>query len=103
MFRQQHERRGRSAFDGLAVIEDCTFISAEGGGGQWQANLKDWNRFLEIARCSALECAVFHDILSAFEATDAELNWGGETNLKQIVSISVTSVETRAFLCGRVE
>ncbi len=42
--------------------------------GQREASLKDKNRFFEIARGSALECAAIHDILVPFEAIDLELN-----------------------------
>jgi four helix bundle protein len=57
---------------------------AEGNGKQ---SLKDKNRFFEIARGSALECAAIHDILLSFEAIDPELNRIGKTNLKWIVSM----------------
>jgi len=56
----------------------------EGNGKQ---SLKDKNRFFEIARGSALECAAIHDILISFAAIDPELNRVGKTNLKRIVSM----------------
>ncbi len=55
--------------------------------GQRKQSLKDKNRFFEIARGSALECAAIHDILISFEAIDLELNRVGQTNLKRIVSM----------------
>ena len=42
---------------------------AEGNGKQ---SLKDKNRFFEIARGSALECASIHDVLRVCDAVDEE-------------------------------
>ncbi len=57
---------------------------AEGNGKQ---SLKDKNRFFEIARGSALECAAIHDVLAACNAIDDEINLTGKSNLRRIVSI----------------
>ena len=76
------ERHARDQW--LRVAQSIPLNIAEGNGKQ---SLKDKNRFFEIARGSALECAAIHDILSAFEAIDSELNRDGKTNLKRIVSM----------------
>jgi hypothetical protein len=55
--------------------------------GKEKKCLKDKNRFFEIARGSALECAAIHDILVSFEAIDLEVNRVGKINLKRIVSM----------------
>ena len=57
---------------------------AEGNGKQ---SLRDKNRFFEIARGSALECAAIHDILVICDAIDAETNRQGKSELKRIVSM----------------
>ena len=57
---------------------------AEGNGKQ---SLKDKNRFFEIARGSALECAAIHDMLLAFGAVDEESTRQGKSELKRIVSM----------------
>ena len=68
----------------LRAAQSIPLNIAEGNGKQ---SLKDKNRFFEIARGSALECAAIHDILVSFEAIDLELNRVGKTNLKRIVSM----------------
>ena len=57
---------------------------AEGNGKQ---NLKDKNRYFQIAHGSALECAAVHDILEAFSLMDEEANRQGKSQLKRIVSM----------------
>jgi four helix bundle protein len=57
---------------------------AEGNGKQ---SLKDKNRFFEIARGSALECASIHDVLRACDAIDDDSNGHGKRDLKRIVSM----------------
>jgi len=57
---------------------------AEGNGKQ---SLKDKNRFFEIARGSALECAAIHDVLRVCDAIDDDSNCRGKTDLKRIVSM----------------
>ena len=76
------ERHARDQW--LRAAQSIPLNIAEGNGKQ---SLKDKNRFFEIARGSALECAAIHDILSAFEAIDSELNRDGKTKLKRIVSM----------------
>jgi four helix bundle protein len=68
----------------LRAAQSIPLNIAEGNGKQ---SLKDKNRFFEIARGSALECAAIHDILQSFDAIDAETTRTGKTNLKRIVSI----------------
>ncbi len=68
----------------LRAAQSIPLNIAEGNGKQ---SLKDKNRFFEIARGSALECAAIHDILFSFEAIDAETNHVGKSNLKRIVSM----------------
>jgi four helix bundle protein len=68
----------------LRAAQSIPLNIAEGNGKQ---SLKDKNRFFEIARGSALECAAIHDILESFEAIDTETNRIGKTNLKRIVSM----------------
>ena len=50
-------------------------------------SLIDRNRFLDIARGSALECAAIQDILAATEGIDAPSHETGERQLKRIVSM----------------
>ncbi|OHB82226.1 MAG: hypothetical protein A2W31_02695 [Planctomycetes bacterium RBG_16_64_10] len=66
---------------------------AEGNGKQ---SLKDKNRFFEIARGSALECAAIHDILNALAAIDVESNGLGKSQLKRIVSMLTRLVQRMA-------
>jgi four helix bundle protein len=76
------ERHARDRW--LRAAQSIPLNIAEGNGKQ---SLKDKNRFFEIARGSALECAAIHDILISFEEIDSELNRVGKTNLKRIVSM----------------
>jgi four helix bundle protein len=76
------ERHARDQW--LRAAQSIPLNISEGNGKQ---SLKDKNRFFEIARGSALECAAIHDILSAFEAIDSDLNRDGKTKLKRIVSM----------------
>ena len=57
---------------------------AEGNGKE---SLKDKNRFFEIARGSALECAAIHDVLDGCEVIDKGVSRHGKTELKRIVSM----------------
>ena len=70
-----------------SVAASCTIHSAQHRRGQGKQSLKDKNRFFEIARGSALECAAIHDILVSLEAIDLERNRVGKTKLKRIVSM----------------
>jgi four helix bundle protein len=60
----------------LRAAQSIPLNIAEGNGKQ---SLKDKNRFFEIARGSALECAAIHDILQSFDAIDAETTQIGKT------------------------
>jgi four helix bundle protein len=57
---------------------------AEGNGKQ---SLKDKNRFFEIARGSALECASIHDVLRVCDAITDDANQLGKSTLKRSVSM----------------
>jgi four helix bundle protein len=57
---------------------------AEGNG---KRSLKDRNRFLDIARGSALECASIQDVLAATDGMDDESNGELKRMLKRIVSM----------------
>lgn len=68
----------------LRAAQSIPLNIAEGNGKQ---SLKDKNRFFEIARGSALECASIHDVLTVCDAIDGETNRQGKSNLKRIVSM----------------
>ncbi len=57
---------------------------AEGNG---KRSLKDRNRFFDIARGLALECASIQDVLTVCEGIDAESHRDGKQQLKRIVSM----------------
>jgi four helix bundle protein len=57
---------------------------AEGNGKE---SLKDKNRFFEIARGSALECAAIHDVLAGCGVIDRGVGRQGKAELKRIVSM----------------
>jgi four helix bundle protein len=66
----------------LRAAQSIPLNIAEGNGKQ---SLKDKNRFFEIARGSALECAAIHDVLRVCDAIDDALNCRGKSDLKRIV------------------
>ncbi len=68
----------------LRAAQSIPLNVAEGNGKQ---SLKDKNRFFEIARGSALECASIHDVLRVCDAIDAGYNRRGKSDLKRIVSM----------------
>jgi len=68
----------------LRAAQSIPLNIAEGNGKQ---SLKDKNRFFEIARGSALECAAVHDVLRVCDAIDDDLNCRGKSDLKRIVSM----------------
>jgi four helix bundle protein len=68
----------------LRAAQSIPLNIAEGNGKQ---SLKDKNRFFEIARGSALECASIQDVLHVCEALDDEPNRRGKADLKRIVSM----------------
>lgn len=68
----------------LRAAQSIPLNIAEGNGKQ---SLKDKNRFFEIARGSALECAAIHDVLRVCDAIDDEPDRLGKSHLKRIVSM----------------
>lgn len=68
----------------LRAAQSIPLNIAEGNGKQ---SLKDKNRFFEIARGSALECATIHDILVSVSVIGDESNRLGKSHLKRIVSM----------------
>ena len=68
----------------LRAAQSIPLNVAEGNGKQ---SLKDKNRFFEIARGSALECAAIHDVLRVCDAIHDDSNCRGKTDLKRIVSM----------------
>ena len=68
----------------LRAAQSIPLNIAEGNGKQ---SLKDKNRFFEIARGSALECAAIHDVLLVCDAIDDDSNCRGKTDIKRIVSM----------------
>ncbi|MCR9296823.1 MAG: four helix bundle protein [bacterium] len=68
----------------LRTAQSIPLNIAEGNGKQ---SLKDKNRFFEIARGSALECASIHDVLRVCNGIDDESNCQGKSELKRIVSV----------------
>jgi four helix bundle protein len=68
----------------LRAAQSIPLNIAEGNGKQ---SLKDKNRFFEIARGSALECASIHDVLRVCDAIDDDSNRRGKLDLKRIVSM----------------
>jgi four helix bundle protein len=82
------ERHARDQW--LRAAQSIPLNIAEGNGKQ---SLKDKNRFFEIARGSALECAAIQDILLSFEAIDEEVNRTNKIKLKRIVSMLTRLVQ----------
>ena len=68
----------------LRAAQSIPLNIAEGNGKQ---SLKEKNRYFEIARGSALECAAIHDLLITFAAIDKESNRESKSRLKRIVSM----------------
>ncbi|MCA9226672.1 MAG: four helix bundle protein, partial [Planctomycetales bacterium] len=68
----------------LRAAQSIPLNIAEGNGKQ---SIKDKNRYFEIARGSALECAAIHDVLRVCDAIDAEPDRRGKSDLKRIVSM----------------
>ncbi len=68
----------------LRAAQSIPLNIAEGNGRQ---SLKDKNRFFELARGSALECASIHGVLVVYDAINVESNRRGKSDLKRIVSM----------------
>ncbi len=68
----------------LRAARSISLNIAEGNGKQ---SLKDKNRFFEIARGSAMECAAIRDVLLVCDAIDDDSNCRGKSDLKRIVSM----------------
>ena len=77
----------------LRAAQSIPLNIAEGNG---KRSLKDRNRFLDIARGSALECAAIQDVLAATDGLDV----GQHQDLKRMLK-RVVSMLTR--LIGRVD
>ena len=85
----------------LRAAQSIPLNIAEGNGKQ---SLKDKNRFFEIARGSALECASIQDVLRVCDAVDEESNLRGKSDLKRIVSMLTRLIQrTEAVAEDRIE
>jgi four helix bundle protein len=85
----------------LRAAQSIPLNIAEGNGKQ---SLKDKNRFFEIARGSALECASIHDVLTVCDAIDVESNRRGKSDLKRIVSMLTRLIQrTETVSEGSIE
>jgi four helix bundle protein len=85
----------------LRAAQSIPLNIAEGNGKQ---SLKDKNRFFEIARGSALECASIHDVLAVCDAIDVESNRRGKSDLKRIVSMLTRLIQrTETVSEGSIE
>jgi four helix bundle protein len=76
----------------LRAAQSIPLNIVEGNGKQ---SLKDKDRFFEIVRGAALECATIHDVLRIYDAINDELNAIGKSNLKRIVSMLTRLIQRR--------
>jgi four helix bundle protein len=84
----------------LRAAQSIPLNIAEGNGKQ---SLKDKNRFFEIARGSALECAAIHDVLRVCDAIDDDCNRRGKSDLKRIVSMLTRLIQRTELSEGSIE
>ena len=68
----------------LRAAQPIPLNIAEGNG---KRSLKDRNRFLDVARGSALECASIQDVLLACGGINEEDHRAGKQRLRRIVSM----------------
>jgi four helix bundle protein len=83
----------------LRAAQSIPLNIAEGNGKE---SLRDKNRFFEIARGSALECAAIHDILCRIDAVSFDETNSSKRTLKRIVSM-LTRLIQRADTVGENE
>jgi four helix bundle protein len=85
----------------LRAAQSIPLNIAEGNGKQ---SLKDKNRFFEIARGSALECAAIQDVLRVCDAMDEESNSRGKNVLNRVVSMLTRLIQiTQTVSEGSIE
>ena len=85
----------------LRAAQSIPLNIAEGNG---KTSHKDKNRFFEIARGSALECASIHDVLRVCDAIDNESNRRGKLGLIRIVSMLTRLIQrTETVAEDRIE
>ena len=74
----------------LRAAQSIPLNVAEGNGKQ---SLKDKNRYFEIARGSALECAAILDVLRVSDVIGDDSNRRGKSDLKRIVSMPTRLIQ----------
>jgi four helix bundle protein len=85
----------------LQAAQSIPLNIAEGNGKQ---SLRDKNRFFEVARGSALECASIHDFLRVCDAIDEEPSRRAKSDLKRIVSMLTRLIQRRKTVAdGAIE
>ena len=69
---------------------------AEGNGKE---SLRDKNRFFEIARGSALECAAVHDVLDCCQLLTQTVSRQGKSELKRVVAMLTRLIQRGRPTC----